>query len=125
MNILSRKRIATYVLRVLAKVGSTRSLIDTLRQDVVIDGELDHLDNLIELGIGVEVVTRQVDKVRLVSTGQIMCGSGHRMIGVLVVRDLLTVRTATQQQRLVLTAPSTAPALLPALRVVFRRRHVQ
>lgn len=89
----------------------------------MIDGELDHLNNFIELGIGVKVVTRQVNKVRLVSTGQIMRGSGHRMIGVLVVRDLLAVRTATQQQRLVLTAPSTA--LLPALRMVFRRRHVQ
>lgn len=79
----------------------------------MIDGELDHLNDLVELGIGVEMVARQVDKVRLVSTGQIMRRSSHRMIGVLVVRDLLTVRTATQQQRLVLTAPSTA--LLPAL----------
>lgn len=100
-------------MRVLAKVGPARSLIDALRQDVVIDGELDHLNDLVELGIGVEMVARQVDKVRLVSTGQIMRRSSHRMIGVLVVRDLLTVRTATQQQRLVLTAPSTA--LLPAL----------
>lgn len=50
----------------------------------MIDGEFDHLNDLAELGVRVEMITRQVNEIRLVHV---------------IVRHL----TVTTQQRLILT----------------------
>lgn len=56
----------TYIFGVFTKIRPAGALVDPLRQDIVVDGKLDHFHNLVELGVRVEMIARQMDELRVV-----------------------------------------------------------
>lgn len=112
-----------YIVSVFAKIRATRAFVDALRQHVVIDGEFDHLDDLVELRVRVEVIARQVNKIGLVHVvvGEFAVTQQGLILTVVII--IAAANSTTEKTLIELIILRTFRMILMLL-LLFGRRHV-